>query len=427
MNNRTILLICLAAALSVKTYGKNVRRTFLDSLKSNELNASESAKIDAQAKAALLAREYAADNPMQKEMYELIYNQNLERSKLQSRYAGKSELQEKYMQLLVSQDSALNNYLAKLNNRKFIQDKIKLAKMAKPLPKDKETKLLTDFLSLTNEKHTAPNEALLTVLHQNIKDTAVYALLYKNEIKANAESSFSNYLISNNLPQSSLAYIKPVLYKQQKEIFTAYYANDNIDSASKANNRIIKKYANALDSVLFLKHINIPETLFGTALKMDSSLNLAIQQKKELLTACLKFKHAQSAFRDANPTAVFDYSPQEHEQLPKILNKEQYMAVLSVKNVAPAKKNAQDTWMQCLHYNLNVDADKDSATVNQQLYDYYLKRLVANEYYDGNIIEQKKQKAEINKTRPHIMRTLESALRHAGDNKNMQKAAILQW
>lgn len=160
MNNRTILLICLAAALSVKTYGKNVRRTFLDSLKSNELNASESAKIDAQAKAALLAREYAADNPMQKEMYELIYNQNLERSKLQSRYAGKSELQEKYMQLLVSQDSALNNYLAKLNNRKFIQDKIKLAKMAKPLPKDKETKLLTDFLSLTNEKHTAPHEAL---------------------------------------------------------------------------------------------------------------------------------------------------------------------------------------------------------------------------------------------------------------------------
>jgi hypothetical protein len=422
MKNVLRALVFLTIILPVTAFSQNKIVTNTDSLNAYEKTADFYSIIEAKSKASLLAKKFGADEHSQKELYELIYDQNTELSRLRVKYAGSGVLQEKYTTLLSRQDSLLNLFLEKLNNKKFIQDKLRLVKN---LSKEKQSKIYSDFLSIAKEKHLDACESLLIALRQNTNDTSVYSRLYKNEIKFNAEASFTNYLISNQLPQIALVYIRPVLFRQQNEIFTVYYANNNPDVTNKMIYGITNKYANRLDSILFLKHISVPLTLFGTALKMDTGLSLSKQQRDQLLTECINYKKARLAFTDSDPSGIFDYTSQEHLRLPQILNKDQYMAVLSAKNIKGAERNMEDAWNQIMHYALTVGPD--TTNIKKEIMAYYLKRLVANEFYYDNIIEQKKQKAEINKDRPNLIKKLESAVRHADDDKNMQKAAGLKW
>lgn len=166
----------------------------------------------------------------------------------------------------------------------------------------------------------------------------------------------------------------------------------------------------------------IPFSQLSYVIKLKDSLQLSEGVKETLLQKLDQLKVEKDSFYAKNKGKSYDARPFESETLSHLLNDDQYVKFLNIKNAKKALNYANNDWNELVQRNLSTPFNKEETVI--KLTEFYLARQNTYDRYAHDKLVQNDAIKLLYENRPAALNTLLHARRNP-DNDTIGNA--FQW
>ncbi len=313
------------------------------------------------------------------------------------------------------------NFYPPLYAERFINDFLTKISSATPIAKDMRTKIANEaefFIRMNSNKDL--NMVLMQATSHYLPDTAVFSLLYRDELqnKARELSAVDRYDLIKVQKVSVKEYEDIYNIVQTKNYIKALCAITYLPYHKKLFDSAMAQTSIHYDSLIRAKLISDgslqPTTQFAIALKHKEELGLQPAVIDTLLSLALVTENRRDSIFGRDPYASIDNGPFESEHLTQILSDEQYTRVLFYKNKSLAEANARADWEEMKLRGLSDGLEKEQTI--KEIANYYIEVYGSWSRYAHDKIKQWASMHEIDPDKPKSLKMLDT-IRWSGSTK----------
>jgi len=391
------------------------------------------AEQEATAMSSFLQKKYGINEPMRKSLYQYFYSRRVQLDSLFRAGMGSGDGAN---HLLAAYDSAEARLMYAVKGQAFLNEKIAFLRNIYPLTREQYEKLRTTYTNAVQDYNTVKSYAdyFNESMRRTITDTIYYAAIYKDNIdrmsRYNATLEINALSADKHISPEAFSSILSLVRNKQKALATLAYSMPVYSRFSDSLNKQAARHYDSLISIALMRDGIFPnKSLVAIALKNRSRLGLNTAQADSLFAKGIYLESLRRDFALQSPEGKFEPTPYEAEWLPRILNEDQQLQLLALKNKPTAMEWATRDFKEMQKRGLAAGPGMDSLSVAVQLTEYYINRLVIKDRYVNDPVKQNTYAKDIdNHSMPMPLRRLKSAQRKDGKAATAQGTpANFQW